>query len=187
MKKTMGQLVVLLFLALSLTSNSAHAGKCGAFVVYDDGVYFTYPDYPKRDYRAWAWNYPSPEEARAAARKECQKYWFQDKPNLATPKGRDNRDHFICRNPSWVFCTDKEDLAGWGVDPEAVNPCGALAVGDIDTYWGRVKRVNQHYEVGWGKTKGEAEVDALHRCRRARPDPQGTRNCRMVAAVCNTN
>ena len=89
----------LVLLVLPLAVPPASAGKCGAFLVYNSGPY-PYPDLPRKDYRIWAGNYPSPDAAREAVIKECLKQWEKEKPTLEPPSprslGSKNRGAWIC-------------------------------------------------------------------------------------------
>lgn len=137
----------LVLLVLPLAVPPASAGKCGAFLVYNSGPY-PYPDLPRKDYRIWAGNYPSPDAAREAVIKECLKQWEKEKPTLEPPSprslGSKNRGAWICGpgHSFGFFCTDKTDLEGWGVPPDSHNPCGALAMGDDYITWSRHRNVN---------------------------------------------
>ena len=178
----------LILIVLPLVVPPASAGRCGAFVVYNSGPY-PYKWLPQRDFRAWSWNYPSPDAAREAAQKECLKQWEKEKPNLAPqPQNALGSGEWYCKDLIGVFCTDKTDLEGWGVVPESHNPCGALAIGDDYITWSNHRNVSHVYKAGMGPTKHEAEQAAVRNCmkketRYASGNP--VHNCRVVASVCN--
>ena len=107
-------------------------------------------------------NYPSPEVAREAARKECLKHREKEKPTLA-PDPAKSRDKgaWVCSGVAGVFCTDKKDFGGWGVVPDSHNPCGALAMGHDYITWSTATNVSHVYRAGMELTKSAAEQDAL--------------------------
>ena len=171
------------------SDSPAVAGKCGAFVVYNSGPYPRehYPDMPDEDIWTWTWDRPTVQAARDAAKSRCLERWA--KKNFSV----DQAENF-CQELAGIFCTDKAELKGWGVDVDSHNRCGALAQGDDHISYSRYYSGPTHvYRVGKGPTKKAAEQDALRKCRNAEADKhQGNNNpvsnCRIAAntAVCNS-
>lgn len=172
-------LLVALSVVLPLFASPANA-LCGAFVVYNSGPYSHYfkgyRDLPKNDYRTWAWNARTAEEAMDLAKKECLKMWKREKPTLAPqPAGKPDAGGWICREVYGVFCT------------EAHNRCGALVEADDHITWSTYRTgPTSVYFFGAGSSKYTAEQNALQNCRAPnRHLSNPIQNCRVVGAACN--
>ena len=173
------------------TANSdspAVAGKCGAFVVYNSGPYPRehYPDMPDEDIWSWTSDHPTAQAAWDAAKSGCLERWA--KKNFSV----DHAEYF-CQELAGIFCTDKAELEGWGVDVDSHNRCGALAQGDDHISYSRYYSGPTYvYRVGMGPTKKAAEQDALRKCQNIGTLGLGidnpVSNCRLVprTTVCNS-
>ena len=171
---------------ISSASRADDAGKCGAFVVYNSAPYPRnhYPDMPDKDIWTWAWNASTAKEAHDAAKRGCLKRWMES-------GARADQAEVFCQELTGLFCTDKADFEGWGVDADSHNRCGALAIGDDHITYSRYYSGPTHmYRVGKGPTKNAAKQDALRKCRNvgAQDAHNPVSNCRIApnTAVCNS-